>query len=753
MTRHRPNHDRPDTEAVSWMAMVVLGSLVLAAVLVTAGVIALPAMAPSNAGGEAEELVSPGFVGNQWVMTTKTALLDALVQEDIGTRILAVERYYSDRLSQLAQRWSQVSNDTRSFAEGRNARLQEALGVSIAATAQRLYIERWALDTALADARATVRAILSGGWLQERVGAAIVQTAAEVPPADPRFLPRVEARVTGLSTMESGVANRAAAEIGALNARLARFPHEGIIRLADAVADGHRVARFYDASVEAQTARIMGGIINEIAQARSVGDYLHLAEAANAAARPSWKGGGFLEFGAAALLGAIAMMAWVAFSTRMDFRRAFPRVVKTPSARQSAPAPRWKGRGVRPYATTLSIWPREVSFGLHCTRDIGVLAARGHVRHATIVTDQGVAQKGLVDPVTASLAEAGVTCDVMDQASREVPHTQIAKIADWCKEAGTDVLIAVGGGSVIDTAKAVGIILTNGGSILDSEGIERVGRPITPFYAVPTTAGSGAETSPFCYVRDETRSRKIAIFSRHLIPERIVIDPLMTRSMPPELTASTGMDALANAIEAYFSTWANPLSDTLALDAMRLISENLRAVVAHGNNLSGRQQMALAAFEAGQASVNTRSGPVHALGHSLSELLDIPERVGNAILLPHIMKAYLYADVRRMAKVAEALGESMAGLSERAAAQRAIDAVMLLMMDVGLPITLEKIGVDRNAVSALSEQALQDPILRSNPGALTREDIEAIYEDAFIEYAEMEMNSATVQGRPRARIH
>jgi alcohol dehydrogenase len=337
----------------------------------------------------------------------------------------------------------------------------------------------------------------------------------------------------------------------------------------------------------------------------------------------------------------------------------------------------------------------------------------------------------------------------MDQVSREVPHPEIAKIAGWCKEAGTDLLIAVGGGSVIDTAKAVGIVLTNGGSILDYAGVDGLSRPITPLYAVPTTAGCGAETSPFCYVRDATNKRKIEIFSRKLIPECIFIDPLMTRSMPPDLTASTGMDALVNAIESYFSTWANPLSDTLALDAMRLISENLRAAVAHGNNLHARQQMALAAFEAGQASVNTRSGAVHALGHSLSGRFDLPERMGNAILLPHVMKAYLYADGRRMAKVAEVLGESVAGLSERAAAQRAIDAVMLLMVDVGLPITLEKVGVDRNAISALSEQALQDPILRSNSGALTRADIEAIYEDAFIEYTEMEMEAAPSQA-PRA---
>ncbi len=744
-----PNRCPVEPRAVSWRAMVLLGGLVLAVVLVTAGTIALLAMSAPNAGGQAEELVSPEFVANQWVMYEPAPR----VQEDIGNRILAVERFDSERLSQLARRWSHVSDNARRFAEGRTARLQEALGLSIATTAQRLYSERSSLDTALADRRATVRAILSGGWFQERVGAAIVQTAAEVPPDDPRFLQRLEAQIKGLSAMEFRVANRAAVEIGALNARLAQRPREAIARLADAVADGHRVARFDDASVNAQSARVVGEIRNEMAQTRSVGDYQQLAEAANAAARAPWNARwrGFLEFGAAALLGAIAVMAWVALSTRADFPRARARGIRSIAGGVSLP-PQWKGTVARAQSTTLSIWPREVIFGSHCTRDIGALAAREHATHATIVTDHGVVERGLVDPVTASFAEAGVRCDVMDQVSREVPHPVIAEIAGRCKAAGTDLLIAVGGGSVIDTAKAVGIVLTNGGSIQDYEGIDRVSRPITPLYAVPTTAGCGAETSPFCFVRDATQKRKIEIFSRKLIPERIVIDPLMTRSMPPELTASSGMDALVNAIESYFSTWANPLSDTLALDAIRLISEHLRAVVAHGNNLSARQQMALAAFEAGQAAVNTRSGAVHALGHSLSGLVDLPERIGDAILLPHVMKAYLYADGHRMAKVAEALGESVAGLSERAAAQRAIDAVMLLMVDVGLPITLEKVGVDRNTISALSEQALQDPILRGNSGALTRADIEAIYEDAFIEYAEMEMETAPSQA-PRATGH
>jgi alcohol dehydrogenase len=676
---------------------------------------------------------------------------DARVQEDIGNRILAVERYHSERLSQLARRWSHVSDDALSFAEGRNARLQEALGLSIAATAQRLYIERSSLDTALAGVLDLQRSVRSGAWFQTRLGEVIVQTAAAVAPNTPHFVEQLQLRIKVLSDIERRVALNTDGRVVALSARQAQLPREAIARLADAVADGHRVARFYDASVDAQIARVMGEISNTMAQTRSAGDYQQLAEAAKAAAQPPWNARGFLEFGAAALLGTIAVMAWVGFSTRADFPRARARDIGPVAGRPSR-RPRWTGTVAGAQSTMLSIWPREVIFGSHCTRDIGRHAASEHATHVTIVTDQGVAQKGLVDLVKASFAEARVMCDVMDQVSREVPHTVIAEIAGRCKAAGTDLLVAVGGGSVIDTAKAVGVILTNGGSILDYEGVDCVSRPITPLYAVPTTAGCGAETSPFCIVRDATHKRKIEIFSRRLIPECIFIDPLMTRSMPPDLTASTGMDALANAIEAYFSTWANPLGDTLALDAMRLISENLRAAVANGNNLHARQQMAIAAFEAGQASVNARSGAVHALGHSLSGLLELPERIGNAILLPHVMKAYLYAHAHRMAKVAEVLGESVAGLSERAAAQRAIDAVMLLMVDVGLPTSLEKVGVDRNAISALSEQALQDPILRSNSGALTRADIGAIYEDAFIEYAEMEKEVAPSQGT-RAEVH
>ncbi|MEW6682043.1 MAG: iron-containing alcohol dehydrogenase [Nitrospirota bacterium] len=726
-----PDHYPQRPPAVSERMMLSFAAAVLTVLLIPEGRVLSAATSDPGAGVEQQEssVQSP----------------DPQVQEEIGNRILALDRYDSERLTQLAERWRRVSDDAISFADSRNARLQEALGLSIATTAQLLYNDRASLDAALADALDLQQRVRSGAWLQERLGEVILQTAAFAAPNTARFQEQLQSRIKVLSEMERRMALNTDARVVALSARQAQLPREAIARLADAVADGHRVARFYDASVDARIAREMDAIRNEMAQTRSAEDYQQLAEAAEAAIRSPWNTRGFLEFGAAALLGAIAMMAWVGLFARGGLPRARTRDIK-PIGWRASPPLRWRDKVARTQSTTLSIWPHEVMFGSHCTRDIGRYVAREKAAHVTIVTDQGVAQQGLVDPVKASLTKAGVTCDVVDQVSREVPHTVIAEIASRCQKSGTDWLVAVGGGSVIDTAKAVGIVLANGGSIQDYEGVDRISRPITPLYAVPTTAGSGAETSPFCIVRDTAQKRKIEIFSRKLIPQRIFIDPLMTRSMPPELTASSGMDALANAIEAYFSTFANPVSDTLALDAIRLIAENLRAAVANGNNLKARQQMALAAFEAGHAAVNARSGAVHALGHSLSGLFDIPERIGDAILLPHVMKANMNADIRRMAKVAEALGESVEGLSVRAAAQRAINAVMLLMVDVGLPTSLTQVGVDKSAIATLSERALQDPFLATNPRAFSRKDIAAIYEDAFIEYAEVEMESTPSQG-------
>lgn len=677
-------------------------------------------------------------------------LQDGHLQELIGARIQALGRYDVQRQTVLLQRGSDVIRTASLFDAGRDARLQEALGQSIAQAAWALVIERAAIDAALGEARDTQRRLRSGAWFQEYLGAVIVRTAASVPPDHPRFVERLQARIKVLSAMERRVALDADARVAAFSARQAQYPRDALARLAAAVEDGHRTARLFDASHDAWAERRMGEIQEGLAFSRAVEDYQRLVEAVKAAISPhEWGAGGFWEYGAASLIGILVAMAWVGATTPTELRRhlgarTFESIPRTPLPYQ------WKGGGAMAQVTMLFSWPREVMFGSHCARDVGRYAARDHVKQATIMTDPGVVQKGLVDPVRASLIAAGVACEVIDDVSREVPHTAVEAIAGRCKRAGAELLVAVGGGSVIDTAKAVGVLLTNGGSIQDYEGVDRVGRDITTLYVVPTTAGCGSETSQFCIVLDVQRKKKIEIFSRKLIPERIFIDPMMTRSMPPDLTASSGMEALANAIEAYFSTWASPLTDTLALDAVRLISENLRAAVANGHNVGARQHMSLAAFEAGLAFTNAQSGAVHALGHSLSGMFNIPERIGDAILLPHVMKANMNADMWRMATVAEVLGEPVAGLSPRAAAQRAIEAVKLLLLDVGLPTSLEKAGVDKNAISSLSERAARDTFLRTNPRALNLEDIEAIYEDAFVECAEEESG---LPRRTRATVH
>ncbi len=681
------------------------------------------------------------------VLPTPVVLADlpatpGLVQEQIGGRIQGLGRYDQERVARLHQQWVQIVRLSQKFDEGRSGRLQEEIGQTILQANRTIAAERAAIDSALADTLAARRRIRNGSWFQERLGALILQTAQRFPEDTASFTPHLQAKTTALLRIEQRALQRLDSQLGSLVSQAAQFPNVVESRYREAAESGRRSAVLRDGSYDAWNSRLLAEIQGGLAVFRQPEDYLQLAATVRAVNRAQWGIGGFWEYGAASLFGIILAAVWVGFATRQDFLTSASRVsaatVKTPLPYQ------WRNEVVAmSQTTTVFSWPKEVVFGSHVSQEVGRSAGKDQAEHAMILTDQGISQKGVVEPITASLAQAGVNYDVFDQVTREVPHTLVADVADRCKQAGINLLVAVGGGSVIDTAKAVGILLTNGGAIQNYEGVDRVAQPIPLLYVVPTTAGCGSEASQFCIVLDTKGKRKVEIFSRKLIPDKIFIDPALTRSMPPELTASSGMDALANCIEAYFSTWASPLTDALALHATRLIADSLRAAVANGHNIEARQNMALAAFEAGLAFTNAQSGAVHALGHSISGLFDVPQRMGDAILLPHVMRANMNADMVRMAKIAEAMGEPVGGLSARDAAGRAIDAVKCLLVDIGLPTTLDKVGVDKKAISTLTEHALQDTFLRTNPRMLHREDIEEIYENAFVEYAEMGYGSST----------
>ncbi len=671
------------------------------------------------------------------------------VQEQIGHRIQALGRYDREREVRLRQRWVDIALEAAAFENGRDRRLQENLGQAITQAVRRLAVERAAIETAIVAATDARRRLMDGSWFQERLGTMILIETLRHPEGGSALIQSVQVDAARLQRIEARTLSRVDAHLRDLTARQARLPDAARDLYREAVQSARRSARLLDAAQDTWTSRLLESLQTDLAVQREPEDYVRLASTVRAARRGHWGVWGFWEYGAPSLLGIVFAMAWVGSATRRDF---VPNRPSAPAVAGVAPTPyQWRREVIAmSQSTTMFSWPREVIFGSHVSQDIGQHAVKDNVEHAMILTDQGVSEQGLVEPIKTSLTQAGVVCEVYDQVSREVPHTVIADVVGRCKQAGTNLLVALGGGSVIDTAKAVGVVLANGGSIQDYEGVDRVPRPIPLLYVAPTTAGCGSEASQFCIVLDIRNKRKIEIFSRKLIPEKIFIDPVLTRSMPPELTASSGMDALANCIEAYFSTWASPLTDALALHATRLISDSLRAAVANGQNLEARQHMALAAFEAGLAFTNAQSGAVHALGHSVSGMFDVPQRMGDAILLPHVMHANINADMGRMAKVAEALGEPIAGLSTREAAGRAVEAVKCLLVDIGLPTTLGKVGVDKKAISALSEHALQDTFLRTNPRMLNREDIEEIYENAFVEYADLGSNFA---GSHRVTVH
>ena len=503
--------------------------------------------------------------------------------------------------------------------------------------------------------------------------------------------------------------------------------------LLEAQESKHRSLRMSEEGTISWNKQVLNELEKDLSRRRGPNDYEQLVEQIRAALEDNRGAGGFVEYGFPALLGLFLTWVWFrSFALQENLALRKYRVLTATKRFESL----FKEVYAMSQSITVFSWPKEVIFGNNVSEAVGRNAAKDKIRQAMILTDTGVSHYGLLAPLLSSLSKEGIKFGVYDEVKQEVPDEVVGEAFEECSQAKIDLLIAAGGGSVIDTTKAVGILLSNGGKIQDYEGTDTVSSALPQFYVVPTTAGCGSEASQFCVVLDTRSKRKIEIISRQIIPQKIFIDPLLTVSMPSALTASTGIDALVNCIEAYFSTWASPLTDSLALHAIRLISKSLRSSVANGRNLRAREEMAIAAFEAGLAFTNAQSGAVHALGHSVTGTFNVPQRLSNVILLPHVMQYNMNANMDRMVEVAIAMGEPISGLSNRNAAEKAILAVRQLIVDIGLPTSFEEVGLKKEAVAKLSEQALRDSFLKTNPRIMEKPDIEKIYEKAFVDYSE-----------------
>ena len=376
--------------------------------------------------------------------------------------------------------------------------------------------------------------------------------------------------------------------------------------------------------------------------------------------------------------------------------------------------------------------PTDIHFGFGVVGTLGERARALGGHRVMVVTDPGIRQAGILERIEHGLTTAGHAVTVYDGVTADSGSSQITTATTLAKANAADVVVGLGGGSALDTAKAVAAMCTNPGSPLDYLGLHRlVHRPL-PTIAVPTTAGTGSEVSLWSVFTDDNRKVKVAIGSALLYPSVAVCDPELTIGLPPALTAATGMDALGHAIECYTNNACQPISGALALQAIGLLGAHLRSAVLNGRQRSARYAVMLASTLAGMAMNPTRLGLAHALAMPLgSGALKIPHGLAVAVTLPRVMAFNTPAAVSRFADVARALGVASQGSSVPDAAAAAAPAVRTLGEDIGIPAGLGELGLAESDIASVVGDAMTSGNVSVNPRYTTAADMEHVLRSAL----------------------
>ena len=390
----------------------------------------------------------------------------------------------------------------------------------------------------------------------------------------------------------------------------------------------------------------------------------------------------------------------------------------------------------------------QLLFGNEAVAQLGDVARKLKIGRVFVVTDRVLVKAGIVDRVSKPLVEAGVAVEIFEGGVPEPPIAVAEECIEVARRFHPDAILGRGGGSNMDLAKIAAVVLTHGGSPRDYVGEEQIPGPIMPVICVPTTAGTGSEVSGSSILTDAERNMKVGILSNYLRPRVAVVDPLLTLSCPAKVTADSGIDALTHAIEAYTAVdnevfplppgerttyqGRHPMGDMIAEKAIALVGRHLRTAVANGQDLPAREAMALGATLGGMAFSNVGVAVVHALEYPLGGEVHCSHGEGNGLLLPFVMRFNLPARVPQFARIAALLGENVSGLSEIAAAERAIVAVEKLKTDIGIPERLRDLGVTESHLPVFAEKAFAvKRILRVNPRQVTVQDLEGILRSAL----------------------
>ena len=375
------------------------------------------------------------------------------------------------------------------------------------------------------------------------------------------------------------------------------------------------------------------------------------------------------------------------------------------------------------------VHPNRVIAGAGSAQRLPELAAEFGAKRALIVSDKGVARAGLVDAPRAALTAAGIAVTVIDDVPPE-PEAKDAQatIEAACAAGGVDLVIGIGGGSAMDVAKLVAVMLAHPVTLSQLLAKTAIPGRGLPSIMVPTTAGTGSEATPNAIVLVPEDELKVGIVSPRLVPDAVILDPLLTLTLPAQVTASTGMDALTHAIECYCSKKGNSFSDLYGLEAIRLIARSLRRAYTDGHDVAARADMLLGAYYGGVCIATSSTTAVHALAYPLGSKYRIAHGLSNAMLLPFVMEFNLEGSEARFAAMAQAMGLPVAGLAPRTAGTRMIDALYGLNADLGITSSLRAQGIGDDDLEGLVDSASKvTRLLDNNPRPMTREDMRAIY--------------------------
>ncbi|WP_026492445.1 iron-containing alcohol dehydrogenase [Butyrivibrio sp. XPD2002] len=375
--------------------------------------------------------------------------------------------------------------------------------------------------------------------------------------------------------------------------------------------------------------------------------------------------------------------------------------------------------------------PQNIVFGAGSLKRLPELGKRIGGKKAYIISGPHLNKIGMVDKCADALRSEGIESEAFTETEGNPCTDTVKKAAKGYMESGADFIVAFGGGSPLDVAKAVAVVVSNGGDITEYEGVGKVKEITADIIAIPTTAGTGSEVTAFAVITDHSRNYKLTVGSEHIIPKYAILDPELIYSVPEKTAAACGVDALVHALEAYLSLAASPFSDMFAIKALELIGKNICPYVADRSNVKAAEAMLLGSLFAGIAFSHARLGNVHAMSHPVSAYFDVPHGVANAILLPTIVEFNALSDEGKYYDIYRAVSGKNIDSKDFSSGMLS-DFLSKLNESLGIPAGLKTVGVSKDKFDVMADDAMKSGNILVNPRKTTKADILNLYSKAYI---------------------